>query len=363
MALREINTPDGGETIVVAMSGGVDSSVAAAMIRQQGYNVIGVTLRMLAREDDEGSSSARAVAEKLGIAHHLVDCTDAFLEHVLRPCWEAYAHGRTPNPCSWCNPQIKWHLLLEHARGLGAKGIATGHYARVFSMNEMPTLWRACDHAKDQAYFLFALQPEQLAVTHFPLGGMKKTEVRDIAMALDLPNAQAADSQDACFVGQETGFAETLRNYLGGVSRPGVFIDETGRVVGQHDGVHHFTIGQRRGLGVALGDRAYVVAIDPDKAVVVVSTDETQLRAHGLIARDIHWQACVDPSIRHVCEIQTRYRQIPVEACVTPLEPEAGISRAKVVFARPIKAVTPGQAVVFFGGDRVLGGGWIDHAL
>ena len=371
MAFQPRLKPGQDQTIIMAMSGGVDSSVAAALIRQQGYDVVGITLCMkkcghdgeslFSSNDEDDLSTARAAAQKLGIAHHVVDCADAFADHVLRPCWDAYAHGLTPNPCSWCNPQVKWHVLLEQAHIRGACGIATGHYARVITMNGMPSLWRACNHTKDQAYFLFALQPEQLAVTHFPLGGMKKTEVRDIAMALDLPNAQAAESQDACFVDKETGFAETLRTYWGETSRPGAFVDETGHVVGHHQGVHHFTVGQRRGLGVALGERAYVIAIDPDKAEVVVSTDETRLLAQGLVAHNVQWQACVDPSLRHVCEVQTRYRQHPVAACVTPLE--SGTGRVKVDFVKPIKAVTPGQAVVFYGGERVLGGGWIAHAL
>lgn len=356
------------DRVLVAMSGGVDSSVAAALLLQQGYEVIGVTLLMQPPRKTDGidwccssdaETAARDAAAQLGIYHETIVCHEPFVEKVLRPCWEEYAGGRTPNPCALCNRRIKWAFLLEHARAQGADFVATGHYARVMEVNGHPTLWRGLDRAKDQAYFLFDLDSDQLAATLFPLGGMEKSEVRDCAMTLGLDNAQRPDSQDICFAGDEGNFADTLGRFLGEEPLRGTFVDESGKVIGQHAGVHLFTVGQRRGLGIALGERAYVTAIDAERGTVTVSCDETLLESGGLVATDVRWQASVDNRTRHVCEVQTRYRQHPVPATVFPL----GDGLAHVVFDEPVKAVTPGQVVVFFGGDRVLGGGWIREAI
>jgi tRNA-specific 2-thiouridylase len=234
------------ERVVVAMSGGVDSTVAAALLVERGCEVIGVTLRLLQGEETAGDAvhEARAAADRLGIAHHVLDGRREFEELVLRRSWDEYARGRTPNPCVVCNARIKFGLLLDHARSLGATKIATGHYAR---LDATPTIRRGVDRRKDQSYFLWALDARQLAAVLFPLGELTKQQVRDRARSLGLPNAERAESQDACFVRDDQQFAEELRRHFGEPARSGVIVDEAGKVLGAHQGIHHFTIGQRRG--------------------------------------------------------------------------------------------------------------------
>jgi tRNA-specific 2-thiouridylase len=345
------------ERVVVAMSGGVDSTVAAALLVERGCEVIGVTLRLLQGEETAGDAvhEARAAADRLGIAHHVLDGRREFEELVLRRSWDEYARGRTPNPCVVCNARIKFGLLLDHARSLGATKIATGHYAR---LDATPTIRRGVDRRKDQSYFLWALDARQLAAVLFPLGELTKQQVRDRARSLGLPNAERAESQDACFVRDDQQFAEELRRHFGEPARSGVIVDEAGKVLGAHQGIHHFTIGQRRGLGVALGRPAWVAAIDAPDARVVLADDEHALLAHGLEAGGVVWHAT--PSNEPTtCEVQIRYRHPPAAAVVE----HTGGATVRVRFAQPVKAVTPGQAVVFYDGDRVLGGGWIERAL
>ncbi len=361
-----------GERLAVAMSGGVDSSVAAALLLRKGCDPFGVTLRLWPCEGDEdwraccgvdGIEQARAAAGRIGIPHYVVDCRDEFEKRVLEPAWSEYARGRTPNPCVLCNEHIKFGLLFDHARRLGATGLATGHHARVRRDQGQgkALLLRGADRDKDQSYFLFSLREEQIDVTVMPVGEMTKVEVRDLARELGLPNAERPESQDACFLVEESGFAESLRRKFGAPARPGAIVDTDGHAIGGHQGVHAFTIGQRRGLGVALGRRAYVLAIDAERGEVVVGSDESELLADGFDALDVRWLAGYGTQGPVKCDVQIRYRHRPVPAAVETSGD--GPSRVRVLFDKPQRAVTPGQAAVFYDGDHVIGGGWIDRAM
>jgi tRNA-specific 2-thiouridylase len=351
--------------VLIAMSGGVDSSVAASLLREQGWDVIGATLQ-LRRCDEVGRSrsccgaagvtAARAVAGRLGISHYVLDRSVEFERLVLRPCWDEYARGRTPNPCVICNEQFKFGLLRDFAHSLGVNHVATGHYARLapVASDGAPRLWRAVDRRKDQAYFLFALDAAQLADALFPLGEIEKPQVRELARARGFANAEQAESQDACFVGEDETFAEMLRQRFQGEARPGPIVDMRGVALGRHEGIHHFTIGQRQGLGVALGKPAWVCRIEPDTARVVLTTDPADTLAPGMTVAAVRWH----DTPRAQCQVQIRYRHAAVAARIEPRSADRVIVR----FATPQRAVTPGQAAVFFDGDLVLGGGWIEAA-
>jgi len=351
---------------LVAMSGGVDSSVAAAAMVNEGYHVTGVTLRLWSCEDTSTESSccnaeavglARAVADRLGIRHEIIEGLDTFDRQVLRPSWAEYARGRTPNPCVLCNPHVKLGLLLQRADELDADWVATGHHARTRWHQGRSELWRGADVDKDQSYFLYRLDPAQLDRALFPVGGLTKAEVRDVARQLRLPNAERADSQDACFAGGGEVFSEALRHRYGAEGRAGAVVDVRGKVLGAHDGVHLFTVGQRRGLGISLGRAAYVVAIDANASLVVVSTDVDDLLSPGLDVSGVHWLD--EPILDRPVQVQIRYRHRPVGAIARQL----GEDRIRVTFDQLQRAVTPGQAAVIYDGDRVLGGGWIDAPL
>ncbi len=353
---------------MAAMSGGVDSSVAAALLLEQGFEVVGVTLQLQAcHESPEGRSccgtdaiaQARAAAGHLGIHHYVLDCRQLFEQTVLLRSWEEYSHGRTPNPCVICNERIKFGMLLDYARSLGADKLATGHYARIgVRKNGEAFLMRGADARKDQSYFLFSICSERLSAALFPVGGLTKDAVRSMARRMGLPNADRQESQDACFASKETAYPEGLRRRFNENVKPGPILDEEGRSLGVHAGIHRFTVGQRRGLGVALGSPAWVKSIDPESAAVFLTTRKEGLIAQGLIATDVRWQAFTPRFRRLRCSVQVRYNQVPVLATVEPGEP----ATVRVRFDRPLRAVTPGQAVVFFSGDRVLGGGWIERA-
>jgi tRNA-specific 2-thiouridylase len=349
----------GRERIVVAMSGGVDSAVAAARCVAAGHEVIGISLR-LGREGGGCCSlddfhDARAVADRLGFPHYVLDLSDAFEERVVAPFISEYLMGRTPNPCARCNQHVKFDLLWRRARELGASRLATGHYARIDTDPETgrPRLRTAVDRAKDQTYFLFALGWQQLARTLFPVGELTKTQVRDAAAGLGLAVADKPESMEVCFVprGDAAGFVE--RRAAAGTLRPGPIVDETGREVGRHGGIHRFTIGQRRGLGLGGGPRRYVGSLDPATATVrVVGRDG--LGARGLVAREVSW---VDGALAAEASVavRIRHRQAPVPAHITAVRDD----EVAVAFAGPGPAVTPGQAAVFYRGEQVLGGGWI----
>ena len=359
------------ERVLVAMSGGVDSTVAAALLAADpGRDVVGITLRLWPCEPGPteagasccglgGVTAARDAAGALGIPHYVLDCRETFEAEVLAPAWRTYRSGRTPNPCVLCNRAVKFDLLRKHAERLGARWLASGHHARLERRSDGElALLRGRDPDKDQSYFLFALTGEQLARTLLPVGQLTKAEVRETARRLGLPNAERAESQDACLGGGQEGFAEALRLRFGGEALGGELRGDNGQVLGRHDGIHRYTVGQRRGLGLATGRRAYVSAIDAATGTVVVSEDPRALEADGLEASGFHWLTR-PPGGPLEAEVQIRYRHRAVSATVRPLDPP---DRVVVSFREPQRAVTPGQAVVVYAAERVLGGGWIERA-
>jgi len=350
------------------MSGGVDSSVAAGLLAREGYEVHGVTMAFDPCAGDESVSwccgagaaqEAAAVAERIGATHQVVGCSDLFEAAVLWPAWQDYSRGRTPSPCVPCNERVKFAVLLDRAREIGAERIATGHFARLEDRpTGAPALLRARDRNKDQSYFLFSLTAEQRAATLFPLGELDKPRVRQVAREMGLANAERAESQDACFRAPD-GFAEGLRIKFEVDARPGSISSPDGEALGEHGGVHNFTIGQRKGTGVSLGRPAYVIDIDSAENRIIVSSREEDLLARGLQARGMVWPDGNPPAGGLSCRAQIRYRHRAAEAVVTA----DGYDGARVRFAEPQRAITPGQAVVFYDGDRLLGGGWIERAL
>ncbi|MFH1039478.1 MAG: tRNA 2-thiouridine(34) synthase MnmA [PVC group bacterium] len=357
--------PPKASPVVAAMSGGVDSSVAAALLHQAGHEVIGVTLKLQDCREARGSRSccgidggarARAVAGHLGIPHYVLDCAREFGEEVLRPAWNEYAAGRTPSPCLFCNERIKFGLLLAWARRLGASLIATGHYARIAPDGRgEPSLLRGEDREKDQSYFLAGLSIDQLRSVLFPIGRRRKHEVRELARSAGLPNADSPDSQDACLVGPDQSFAEMLRERFQAEARPGSIVTSDGRVLGRHPGIHRFTVGQRRGLDVRSSRPYWVKSVQAETASVVVTEDEDELFTDRLVVAGINWLGEGAASASTACQVQVRSRQEPEPAALKML----GAGVARVIFARPVRAVTPGQAAVFYDGARVLGRGWI----
>ena len=349
--------------VITALSGGVDSAVAAALLKAQGYDVIAMTLRLYDCSEGRneksccgvsGVSSARAVAGALDIPYYVVSGEELFERRVLRYAWDEYSVGRTPNPCVACNEWMKFGLLYEQADKFGAEYVATGHHARV-EHADGSMLLRGVDRTKDQSYFLFSLKSSQLRRSLFPVGELTKAQVREYASQLALPNADRAESQDAC-IAQRGDLAEALRVRFGGRATPGLIRDTSGKVLGRHQGIHRFTIGQRRGLGVALGRPAYVVAINPEMSEVVVG-DAAELAARSLTARSVNWLVDVPLDQPQAISVQIRYRHNAVDAQLVRRADES----AAVFFPDPERAVTPGQAVVFYSGERVLGGGWISH--
>jgi tRNA-specific 2-thiouridylase len=367
------------ERTLVALSGGVDSAVAAALLADEGHELIGVTLRFWSCEEAptegqrsccgiDGTSAARAAAGELGIPHYVVDCREVFDDRVLRPAWEEYARGRTPSPCVLCNAEVKFgHLLGLARRRFGAARVATGHHARITRSEEGPALLRGADPDKDQSYFLFALSAEQLDAACFPVGRMTKQQVRQEARRRGLPNAERVESQDACLVSADgAGFGETLRRRFDGPLRPGAIVNPEGLRLGHHQGIHNFTIGQRKGLGVALGRPAFVRSLDAARAEVVLTDRPDDLLAAGFSATEASWLRRPDlargwDGEGFEAEVQIRYRHTPVPARITVQGADG--RRVVVRFAIAQRAVTPGQAAVFYSGERVLGGAWIERTI
>lgn len=354
--------------VVVAMSGGVDSSVAAALLLEQGFDVVGVTMRLWSQEDPEAprhhrrccsvedTDDARAACDVLGIRHYVLNFERPFAEHVVERFVEEYARGRTPNPCLACNQQVKFAPLLEHALALGADYLATGHYARVRRNGRGFELWRAVDPDKDQSYVLYTLGQRELARTLFPVGEHPKSEIRAAARRLGLPNADKPDSADICFIpsGDYRRFvAERLPE------SPGDIVDAGGRRLGRHAGIANYTVGQRRRLPPTGrgGEPLFVLRLEPETRTVVVGPEEALL-AQGLVAEGLAFVSGAPPDEPVEVEARIRYRSPPCPALLT-VEGE----RALVRFRRPQRAVTPGQAVVFYRGERVLGGGTIAEAI
>ncbi len=353
--------------VVVAMSGGVDSSVAAALLKEQGHDVIGVTLQLLPRDLDGEVErfggccgvgtirDAQRVARHLAIPHYVLNFRSLFEQTVIADFVREYRRGRTPNPCIRCNQYIKFEALLEKARQLGAGWLATGHYARI-QRNGRWLLLRHPDRSKDQSYFLYTMTQAQLAATLFPLGQLGKTQVREIARRLGLPVADKPDSQDICFT-TAGGHARFVAERAPETTRPGPILSRDGGVLGTHRGIAAYTIGQRHGLGIASPSPLYVLAIDPEANTITVGRrDEASFRRFR--ASRLNWIARdkLDEPLR--CDARIRYRQREVPAEVTPQEGNGVI----VTLEEPQPAVAPGQAVVFYDGDIVLGGGTIEGA-
>ena len=397
-------------TIAVAMSGGVDSSTAAALLVGNNSNsdrVVGLTMQLwnqrrlpsLLGPGGGGSSAAhssgrccslddvydaRRVADFLGIPYYVVNFQERFEASVVRPFVERYLQGETPIPCSLCNTEIKFAQFVETARQIGAERIATGHYARVCrdARTGRYQLLRGVDPAKDQSYFLFGLTQEQLARSLFPLGELSKEQVRAIARERRLPVAEKPESQEICFVPSRS-YRDFIEAYL---AEQGETLEETageivstdGRVLGEHRGLHHFTVGQRKGLGIATGEPLYVLQIDRTRNRVVVGRDAELLHRRFLV-RDVNWIRPVAEGDTVEACVKIRNKHVPATARVEALAPpfraaqalEAGLkpdatpeaAAAIVEFLAPQRAITPGQAAVFYGGDEVLGGGWIAHVL
>jgi tRNA-uridine 2-sulfurtransferase len=349
--------------IVVAMSGGVDSSVTAALLVERGYEVVGVTLQLY----DHGAATgrkgaccagrdvvdARRVSDRLGIAHYVLDYESRFRREVIDDFAESYRRGETPVPCIRCNQRIKFRDLLDTARDLGASALATGHYVRRVVGPDGPELHRAADAVRDQSYFLFATTRAELGFLRFPLGGLGKIETRALARRFDLPVADKPDSQDICFVpqGSYARLVEKLRPEAG---EPGDIVDLAGRVLGRHRGIARFTVGQRRGLGLPASEPLYVLRLDPEERRVVVGP-RTALAQTRISLGEINWLGGFPaPGVSVMAKLRSTQPPVPATLYLATETKDA-----ELILAAPSGAVAPGQAAVLYDGERVLGGGWI----
>lgn len=346
------------ETVFVGVSGGVDSAVAALLLKQQGYRVVGVTMRLFgdrlprtagARDIED----ARRVCEALGIEHTVADLSDQFCRLVVDEFAAEYRRGRTPNPCILCNRALKFGAMWDFARAHGADAIATGHYA-LRSFDETVGRWqlRRDNSRKDQSYVLWSLSQEQLAAARFPLAGMAKDTVRAIARDAALPVADKGDSMEICFV-EDDDHAAFIERYTGSPAPHGAFVDAAGRVLGEHQGITRYTVGQRKGLGIALGRPMYVTALDPVRNTVTLGEEGSQMTS-SLTADTINFVSIDTPTAPLRVQAKIRYQASPADATLTV---EGGV--AHLVFDAPQRAVTPGQSVVFYRDDLLLGGGLI----
>jgi tRNA-specific 2-thiouridylase len=354
--------------IVVALSGGVDSSVAAVLLKEQGHDVIGVTMQLYPYSNETGNSDnervyrsldaidkARKVAYRLGIPHHVMDFRDSFVRLIVDDFCHEYYIGKTPNPCVRCNSYIKFGLLQEKAAEMDAEYIATGHYARIErdETTGICLLKKGGDPRKDQSYFLCQLTREQLEKSLFPIGDLTKKEVREIAEKLDLPVADRPESQEICFI-PDNNHAAFIKEYIPQSGRPGPILDRQGNFLGQHHGITSFTIGQRRGLGIAAAEPLYVTDIESETNTVVVGTKKYTY-SHELVAADMNWINKNKPEHPFSTKARIRYHHPEAEAMVTPLDN----GDVYVKFAEPQMAITLGQTIAFYEGNVVLGGGTI----
>lgn len=358
--------------IVVAMSGGVDSTTVAALLKEQGHDVIGITMQLLDYKDAEGGCcsidhviDARRVAQELDIPHYVVNFIDSFKEYVLKDYVEKYESGKTPIPCVLCNQYVKFDLLLKRALELGADYLATGHYAKITNGGGSFSLNKADDDNKDQTYFLYTLKQKELSKLMFPLGAMKKDEVRDLARSLNLKLAEKPDSTGVCFVPSDN-YRDYLISQNAFTEKEGDIVNTEGEILGRHRGVYSFTIGQRRGLGIATGKPMYVVGIEPKENRIVVG-EEDKIYGKKLLAENISWvkpkdvfeseEISFDEGFEVKAKVRNRHRED--DAFVTMKSETV----AEIEFRDPQRSITPGQAVVLYKDRQVLGGGWINRVL
>jgi len=355
-----------GARVVVALSGGVDSSVAAALLAEAGCEVVGVTMKLWGFSDVGGNihhegrccsaeafDDARMVARRIDFPFYVIDLADDFRRTVIDDFITEYKAGRTPNPCVLCNTKIKWSVLEQRARMLGADFLATGHYARIQreNGNERPRLLRGVDRRRDQSYFLWGVPSDSLSHTIFPLGSLVKDDVRILARQLDLRNAERPESREICFIADDN-YGRFLREKGGVTDTPGDIVNDSGQIVGRHMGVAFYTIGQRKRIG-AHGTSAYVTALDATTNTVHIGTAD-QLLHHEFIVTDLNWISIDPPAEPFSARVQIRYRHSAAPAKVFP-----GDGGVRVVFDSPQRAITPGQSAVFYEGEVVLGGGRI----
>lgn len=342
-----------GKTMI-AMSGGVDSSAAALLMQEQGDDVVGVTMHLFGKNaSGNDAEDARQVAGHLGIPFRILDYSEQFRETIIQSFVDEYLRGRTPNPCVLCNRTMKFDKLMDAAREMGCDTLVTGHYARIEFDGEKYRLKKAADESKDQSYMLYRLTQEQLSCSRFPLGEYTKDEIRQIAEEKGLVNARKKDSQDICFV-PDGDYARVIEEVAGRGSEPGPFLDKEGNVIGTHRGIIHYTVGQRRGLGIADKEPLYVLKIDPDRNAVILGYKE-DLFSRQLDADEFHWISGEPPKEPLKAKAKIRYHHKEDECTVFPGEG----ATAHIEFVRPQRAITPGQSVVVYAGDMVLGGGYI----
>ena len=356
--------------VVVAMSGGVDSSVAAALLKEAGYHVTGITMQIWPRGEQENGSNgfdsccgigavedARRVARILEIPHYVMNFRDIFAEKVIADFCQEYSLGRTPNPCIRCNQYIKFGTLMEKARELGADLIATGHHAKV-EKDESTGIFllkKGVDPQKDQSYFLYPVTREQLSHTLLPIGNFTKDKIREMASELSLPIATKPESQEICFI-PDDDYPRFLKDYIPEAARPGPILDKQGNIIGRHQGILAYTIGQRKGLGISAREPRYVIAINPQGNNIIVGSKE-EACGNELIALRLNWISVTEPKASMTAKAKIRYRHQEAEVEVTPLAD----SRCYVKFKEPQMAITPGQAIVFYNEDIVIGGGTIEE--
>jgi len=353
------------KTVAVALSGGLDSAIAAALLKEQGYKVIGVHFLTGYEGPFEApfpprppallQAKAQRAAHQIGIPLEVLDCRQPFRREVVDYFVDTYRSGQTPNPCVVCNERIKFGFVLEHAKALGASALVTGHYARIGREEggEL-SLLRGMDHGKDQSYFLARLTQRQLSQAILPLGSYTKDQVRDMARVQGLTAFVEGESQDLCFIRQPS-YQAFLCNLAEFVRKPGAIVNSRGDVLGTHQGLHAYTIGQRRGIGIPGPEPYYVVRLDNEQNRLIVGT-ESELARKACVVVDINWINARVPDKPMSVHTRIRYRHRQAASVMTPLDSH----RAKVVFSKPQFAITPGQAAVFYQGERVLGGGWID---